>query len=367
MPKPASLTEPPRHALIVRTDHLGDMLLTLPAVRGLKATYPGCRVTVLASAANAEAARHDPDVDAVEVDPFEASQVRVRGVWRLARRIRDLGCDTAIVVRPTFRVALAVYLARVPVRIGTAYRGYSVLFNRRVRHHRRHASGHESQHNIALLEPLGIPPTVIARVTWNVGADERAETDALLARHAAQDARLAVVHPGNAGSGLNWAPRQYGELSGRLAAHGLRVVVTGGAGEIGLTNDVARLAGEAAIDLGGQLSVRQLAALIARSSVYIGSATGPTHLAAAVGARVVALHSPIRSARPERWRPLGADVVILQPPVGVVCAKCLGADCPYYHCMERHIAVDEVEHAALRLVEGAAAGPCRPSDREGPV
>jgi ADP-heptose:LPS heptosyltransferase len=340
----------PRHVLVVRTDHLGDMLLTLPAVQALKGALPECRVTVLASAANAEAARHHPDVDAVVIDPLQAKGSRLRGVRGLAQQIRGLGCDAAVVVHPTPRLALAVWLARVPIRVGTAYRAYSLLFNRRVRQHRRRPPWkHEAAYNLDLLRPLGVRAADIAPVTWRVDAEESAAVDGLLESLGLGGAHIVAIHPGNAGSALNWSPAQYADLGRRLVADHRRVVITGGDGERRLTAGVAAAVGAGAIDLGGRLTLPQLAALFARCTLYIGSATGPTHLAAAVGVPVVALYSPLRSSAPVRWRPLGQRVRVLQPAVDLVCPKCAGVRCAYYHCMERHLSVDAVERAAREL------------------
>lgn len=338
----------PRHVLLIRTDHLGDMLLTLPAVDALKATYPQCRVSVLASAVNAEAARHHPGVDHVEIDTVEAKGSGLRGVGSLARQIRGLGCDAAVIVHPTPRLALAVYLAGVPLRVGTAYRAYSFLFNHRVPEHRRRPpQKHESQYNVNLLAPLGVAPQVPVAMTWTVEPAEAAVAERVLRGCGAAEGPLVVLHPGSAGSAMNWSAAQYGVLGKRLGALGVRVAVTGSAAEAALTAEVANSIGAPAVDLGGQLTVTQLAALLARAAVYVGSSTGPTHLAAAVGTRVVALYPPLRSCAPQRWRPLGPQVDVLQPAVDLVCPRCLGPRCPYYHCMEHHLSVEVVERAVL--------------------
>lgn len=340
----------PGHVLLVRTDHLGDMLLTLPMVDVLKASLPHCRVSVLASQANAEAARHHPGVDHVAVDPHEARGSGLRGVSALARQIRALGCDAAVVVHSTPRLALAVYLAGVPVRVGTAYRAYSFLFNRRVREHRRRPPWqHESQYNVNLLGALGVTVTAARPFRWSVSAEDAAAVDAVLRAVGVDAAPFVVIHPGSAGSNLNWSPAQYGELGRALAQEGLRVVISGGPSETALTAAVAAAVGGAAVDLGGRLSLPQLAALLQRGRLYVGSSTGPTHLAAAVGTPIVALYSPLRSAAPVRWRPLGERVEVLTPAADLVCPKCLGEACPYYHCMERHLAVDAAMSAVQRL------------------
>jgi heptosyltransferase-3 len=339
------------HVLIVRTDHLGDMLLTLPAAHAIKAAHPEWRVSVLGSAANAEAARHHPDVDHVEVDPLEAKGSGLRNVRALARQLRGLGCDAAVVMHPTPRLAVAVALAGVRIRIGTAYRAYSFLFNRRVYQHRRHPPWkHESAYNVELLQPLAIDAPAPTRLRWEVTPEE-AEAVGTLLRDRGLGEPFVVLHPGNAGSAMNWSPLQYIDLGKRLVAHGTCVAITGGPSEAALTAQVTAAIGTGACDLRGQLTLAQLAALMRRCTLYVGSATGPTHLAAAVGVPVLALYSPLRSSVPARWGPLGRRVRIMQPAVDLVCAKCLGPQCPYYHCMEHHLSVDDVERAARQVLE----------------
>ena len=149
---------------------------------------------------------------------------------------------------------------------------------------------------------------------------------------------------------MNWTANQYAELGKRLAAGGVRVAITGGPSEAALTAAVAGAIGAAATDLCGALSVPQLAALLRRCMLYVGSATGPSHLAAAVGVPVLALYSPLRSSVPARWGPLGPHVRVMQPAVDLICAKCLGPQCGYFHCMHRHLSVDEVERVAQQVL-----------------
>lgn len=345
-----------KHILLLRTDHLGDMLLTLPMATAIKTALPSCRVSVLASAANAAAAQHHPHVDHVEIDPQEAKGSSLRGGSELARRLRALQCDAAVVVHATPRLAVATYLARVPIRVGTAYRAYSLLFNRRVRQHRRASSQHEAVLNVELLRALGIGAigagaADLPRALWHVEAQDRDSVAALLRRRGIAAQRFVVLHPGSAGSSMNWAPRQYAELGCALAGTGVRVVVSGGPTETALTQEVAAAIGARAIDLGGCLTIAQLAALLEQATAYVGSSTGPTHLAAAVGTPVIGLYPPLRSTLPRRWRPLGDDVVIFQPEVGQVCAKCLRERCPFFHCMEKHLDVATVT-AAVRKALG---------------
>jgi len=326
------------------------MMLTLPAAQALRIAFPSSRISMLASSANHVAARHHPGIDHVELDPLQAKDSGLRGVSALARQVRSLECDAAVIFHPTPRLALAIWRAGIPVRVGTAYRAYSFLFNRRVRQHRRKSPSHESTLNVAMLKGLGIQDPETHPVRWQVTPEEQAAADAVLAEHRVLR-RFIVLHPGNAGSALNWSAERYAALGRRLAGPGLSIVITGGPQELALSAGVAHGIGSETIDLGGKTSLPVLAALLQRAALYIGSATGPTHLAAAVGTPVVGLYSPLRSSAPSRWRPLGDRVQILQPALDLQCPRCVGEECPHWQCMDRNLSVERVERAAREILD----------------
>ena len=87
------------------------------------------------------------------------------------------------------------------------------------------------------------------------------------------------------------------------------------------------------LDLMGQLSVRELMGVIRVSHAVVSGATGPAHLAAALGVPTVSLFDPRRNNLPTRWRPLGTGVV-LRPDVPT-CEKCIYEACPYWDCLDR--------------------------------
>jgi heptosyltransferase-2 len=93
------------------------------------------------------------------------------------------------------------------------------------------------------------------------------------------------------------------------------------------------------IDLMGELSVRQLMAVIAASRAVVSGATGPAHIAAALDIPTVSLFDPRRNNLPVRWRPLGTGFV-LRPDVPT-CERCIYEKCAYWDCMDR-ITVEEV-------------------------
>jgi ADP-heptose:LPS heptosyltransferase len=115
-----------------------------------------------------------------------------------------------------------------------------------------------------------------------------------------------VFHPGAAVPARRPTATHSRAIVGALLSAGHRVIVTGSADETTLTGYVA---GGAARDLGGQLSMAQLAAVLGRADAVVAPNTGPAHLAAAVGTPVVSLFAPVVAA--SQWAPYGVPRVLL--------------------------------------------------------
>lgn len=150
-----------------------------------------------------------------------------------------------------------------------------------------------------------------------------------------------MVHPGGL-SARRWQPQHYWDLAKRLVSDGYGVVLTGSQAERNLFElecGSPQALGVGVLDLMGQLSVRELMAVIGSSHVVVSGATGPAHIAAALGISTVSLYDPRRNNNPIRWKPLGKGLVVL--PDVPVCEKCIGEACPYWDCLDR-ITVDEV-------------------------
>ena len=108
--------------------------------------------------------------------------------------------------------------------------------------------------------------------------------------------------------------------------------------------------GKGMLDLMNRLTVRELMAVIGACQVVVSGATGPAHLAAALGVATVSLFDPRRNNLPIRWRPLGTGMV-LRPDVPT-CEKCIYEACPYWDCLDR-ITVETVAERVTRVLAHA--------------
>ncbi|MFI5395133.1 MAG: glycosyltransferase family 9 protein [Candidatus Binatia bacterium] len=335
--------------MVARTDRMGDMILTAPLFGAVKQHFPNARLSVLASRANAQIAALLPAIDAIEIDGIEARDSGWYGTVALARRLRRLKIDAILFANAKRRLAASAWLARIPMRVGSGRRWYSVLYTARLPGRRYE---HEIDWTLRLLQPLGVEAASVPPPRCPVAeSDRRAVNELLTAEGVRAEAMIALVHPGNSGNALTASESWYARLGDELSAAGYMVVLTGIEGDRQLAARIAAEMRHKPVNLTGRLSVGQLAALCAQCAVCVGSSTGPTHLAAAVGAPTIGLYSPL--VKQHRWLPRGPAVQVLRPEVGMSCPTCLGPRCPFFNCMnliehERVVAAARALHTQPR-------------------
>jgi heptosyltransferase-2 len=287
--------------LLVRTDRLGDVILSTPAATALKKHFADAHVTFLVRRYTAEITRCHPHVDeTLEIDGDEiAGKTR-----RLVQALRKRKFDAAVMLFPRPHLAWAVWWSSIPQRIGTGYRWYSFLFNYRVFEHRKTAARHEAEYNLRLLQPLGIDA---AEVEFHFALSQaRREQINLRLNALGIKEKPVILHPGSGGSSRDWPPEYFAHLADHLHHElGAQVVLTGAPGEEALMASVCQQSTTKPLSLCGDLTITELAVLLQRAAVFVSNSTGPLHLAVMVGAPVVAFYPPIRACRPERWGPYG--------------------------------------------------------------
>lgn len=330
------------NVLIVRPDGMGDVILSLPVATQLRELVPSGTIGFLTSPVVAPILDRHPDVDYVRTIRWTDSLGMLRAAFAS-------GVDAAIFPKPFRSLIWAAFLERVPIRVATGFRWYSLLANRRIYDHRSDFLKHESEYNVEMLRGLGLSPRVVKPPVLVLSEEERKEGER---RWAGLPGPRIVIHPGGH-SARRWRPGHFRDLAFLLARKGYGVVLTGSDGEgVEFERDwLSNATVPAGItNLMGRLTVRELMAVVSSAQVVVSGATGPAHLAAALGTAVVSLFDPRRNNLPTRWRPLG-NGLLLRPDVPS-CGKCLGDVCPYWDCLDR-MTVDQV----LASIEHVAKSP----------
>ncbi len=294
---------PPRSILVVATRRIGDVLLTTPIVRSLKARWPDTPIDMLVFRGTEGVLEGNPDIrDVIVVAQRARIGERLRDAARLWRRY-DLACAALSSDRPRYYTWFAGRR-----RVGLVDPNRVNLWTRFLLN-RIAINDHQHEHTVistlALAPQIGIAP-VPEVVAPGLGADpaQRTRFDALLASSPAVAAGrpLVVLHPYPMFAYKQWRRDGWVELVGWLRGLGYAVALSGGPAqnERDYAEQVAREAGGDVLNLVGRLSFGESAELVRRAKLFVGPDTGATHVAAATGTPVIALFGP---SDPVRWGP----------------------------------------------------------------
>lgn len=319
--------------LLVRTDRIGDVVLSLPMLPALKSRFPSAKISVLVRPYTKELVEHHSCVD--EVILWDES----KGMKQYVELLREKRFDMAIVPYPRFNLALITYLAGIPIRVGTGFRWYSFLFNRRIYEHRKDAKRHEVEYNLNLLTTIGIEPMPETVFEFAVSDEVRKSVDARLSSDHVGE--FAVLHAGSGGSARDWSIGNFAKLGDAVQKEfGLSIVLTGGKDETELTAQLAAAMTVPSVNYTGAFSITELGALFSRASLFVANSTGPLHIAAMVGTPVVAFYPPIIQCSPVRWGPYTKKKKVFTAD-NIRCTLCKGGPCISNVCMDQ-ITVEQV-------------------------
>jgi heptosyltransferase II len=325
---------PPISRLLIRAPNwLGDVMLSLPAVRDLRRSFPAARLEVLAKGSVADLYRAVSEVDAVRES---------RGHWPDVVAIRG-AFDAAVVLPNSFGSALAVWRAGIPERWGFATDGRGLLLTRRPRVP-LHARGRSQVYYYrAMLDGVGLDTSAAADTSLTCPEEWLARGAALL------DDRgpWLGLNPGAAfGTAKRWLPERYAAAAELVSRRtGARVAILGGPAERPLGEAIAAGMRAPARVLCGETTLPELVGVLSRLRVLVTNDSGPMHVAAALGVPQVAVFGSTD------WRetaPVSDRARLLREPVE--CAPCLLRECPIDHrCMMR-VTVERVAEAAAELM-----------------
>jgi heptosyltransferase-3 len=304
----------PTTILVIKFKHIGDVLLTTPAIHALKAAYPAARIHALVPRGTEPVLEENPDL--AGVIPFAKPRGRGPRRWRqelrLVRGLRALRPDLVVAMGKGDREAILGFLSGARWRVGFDAGRKGFLGRDRLLTHRVARTGREHvvEADLKLVEALGIAPPD-RRLRLAVGAEDAAAAGRMLAEAGVGPGdALATVHPTSRWLFKCWRDEGMAAVMDHLAALGLRVAITSGPDprEVRKARHILGLARRPAVDLIGRLTLKQLAAVLRRSCLFLGVDSAPMHVAAAVGTPVVALFGP---SGEHNWRPWGEGHVVV--------------------------------------------------------
>jgi ADP-heptose:LPS heptosyltransferase len=326
--------------LFIRLRLLGDIVFTIPAIRIFKERFPDTSLHYVVEERFSEVAGLLPGVDSVITVPRRRGW---RDVLAFRRQVRALGIRTVVDFHSGPGSALLTLASGARHRVGYRTPNRNWAYNRLVERHDPGRSVHSVDNQARLLEALGI------------AAGEAPPYPVLDTRSFPVSFRLApliaiqpkvVVHLGAGNRFRDWGEDHFTDLARRLGGDKVAVVLIGSSPEE--QQRASRLSRLPNVhDLSGPLPVRELLALIAASTAYVGADSGPLHLASLTATPLVALYGPNRTAVSGPWRRDALEVLELE----MACRPCSQRRCKYgtIPCM-RNISTEKVHEALSKFI-----------------
>jgi heptosyltransferase-2 len=312
----------PFRILIRAANWLGDSVITVPAVRAIKAGRPDARITIVAPEKIASVWKLVPDIDEVLPLNFDSFFSVVRTIRRQAP------FDVAILFPNSLRAALEVWCARIPRRVGfPGHRRHWLLNQIVAEEQRRGPIQHQVYRYLHLARELGAPHAL-------------AELRKFLPRIKTNGApaRIGLCPGAEYGPAKRWLPERFAEVALAIAEHrAVQWVLFGTSADAERGATIAAALGSHCLNRIGQTTLEQLSAELADCALLLTNDTGTMHLATLVGVPVIAVFG---STEPRLTGPLGTghDVIRHQ----VECSPCFLRECPIdFRCMKA-VSVDEV-------------------------
>jgi len=307
-----------RRILVVKLRHHGDVLLSSPLFTALKQAHPHLRIDALVYRETREMLSGHPAIDNLYCIDKQWKKLGWRShlghEWALLKQLREQRYDLLIHLTESYRGVWLKHLCRIPDAVAKSYarrRGWlwRKTFNLS---YPAPLLRHTVEVHLDAARKLGIqPPPEHRRLMLEPGEEARAAVASLLAEHRLeQHSRFVAIHPTSRWMFKTWPAAKVAELIDRLAAKDISVVLTAAPDnkELAFVEAILGLSRSPVINLAGQLTLKQLAALIERASVFFGVDSVPMHMAAAVGTPLVALFGP---SDERKWSPWMADADII--------------------------------------------------------
>lgn len=354
------MPESPKTILIVKLSAIGDVVQTLPVAEALRKQYPTAQIDWLVEEEASDLILGHPVLNRVLVSrrKYWLKQLRKKGQRRWAikeigkflRSLRSINYDWVIDNHGLLKSGLLVFLSRGRRKIGfqpaAGIADEGNYFFTKERYKPLSIEKHALDRYLDLVRQLGVDiDQPVLKFPIPDGLKEKVKTK--LAQRGLALSPLVVIHPLAKWPTKQWPKNNFARLADNLIDMGAIVVFTGSLEDRGEIKKICESMDHDAqdINLAGQTSLKELAALFSLANLVITTDTGPMHLAAAVQAPLIALFGP---TAPWRTGPYGDGHVIIRR--NLPCSPCFQKTCSAKRCMEG-ISVEDVIKAAVEKIK----------------
>ncbi|MBU4305397.1 MAG: glycosyltransferase [Candidatus Omnitrophica bacterium] len=329
--------EKPEKILIIRSDRVGDLVLSTPAIRAVRNKFPQARIDLMVN---------DYARDIVLSNPY------VNKLLSADNAHIDNDYDLAIALHPGLRQNYLLWKSGAGVRVGYTGWGGGFLLTHRLKDDRIRRPRHEVEFTLEAAALIGCS---LEDKTLEVFETEegRQFSIAFFRDNRLEGQDVVIIHPGARQRYVRWNKAGFAAVADKLIQEcKVKVILTGAESERTLIEDIMSMMREEAVPCVG-IRLTQLISLMKLCRMYLGNITGPLHIAAAVGIPVVAITGMKGSLDDARyWGPWCKDYALVQKDTG--CRQCHPSDCRDLACMHG-ITAEEVFAAGRKMLDSHGA------------
>ncbi len=355
--KPQNIPESIKKILVFKLDHIGDVLMTTPALKALKSRYPDASLTVVVGSWSKGILKDNLDIS--EILLYDAywfnrnidRKFNIKKTLDFIKELRKKRFDMFYSLRGDFMGILMGSLLRIPVRVGFNNGGGGFFLTHPI-------TPIENIHQVEqFLNAIKVNCLRHKYSTMASGTDkkmrvaiseaERKFTSAFIEKYSSKNENFIGFHIGAGYPSKLWIPEKYGILIKRLHDEfGIHAILVGGEEDRAIVKRIESVIRDTdSIDCIGIANIKETAALIEKCNLFIGNDSAPVHIAAAIGIPVIVIFSAANN--PVGWKPFGSNVTCITKDV--LCKNCEKFECIDTKCM-RMITVDEVYNKAKEIL-----------------
>ena len=306
-----------KNILIIRTDRIGDLVLTTPAIQTLKKAAPLARITLLVSAATQDLVKGFPAIDQILIDDRKKKHKGFFGFFRLIQMIKKQQFDLVINYHTKKRTNLLCFLAGIPHRLGFCDKKFGFLLTDKILDRRSLGLKHEIQYCLDVLQKLGItsmpnPPTFVS-----IQPEAEVWAQQFIAENIKQpELKIIAIHPQASCPTKKWPLQRFIELMVKIQTqYPSFFIIIGAEKHDDIFIQFSQNFEGRSVNVSGETTLPQLVSLLKRCDILISNDSGPVHIADAVGTPVVSIFTRNQPGiNAVRWKPIGPNSKFISAP-----------------------------------------------------
>lgn len=332
--------------LIIRTDGIGDLLNSTPAIALLRQNYPSAEITVLARPLNASVLIGNPDVDRVLVLDRQGEHRQVTAQFKFYQSLRNEQFQLVVAMQTATLSHLIAFLSGASYRLGRYQKRFKSTLTHAWKGKYRKGETHEVDRNLALVK-LVCKGEGTRKLVFNLLPDETTQAESeLVSLEVGSDAFLIGIHPGGSSFDKRWPEKQYAELADKLVRqYNATILLLHGPNEKELAQNIQQTM-QTKPNIYAPESIRELAALLSRCNMVVCNDSGPMHLAAALDVPTVAIFGPTDHVA---WKPMSENASVVRRDMP--CWPCSAHKCKIGWECTKKLPVEMVLDTAMTTLE----------------